>query len=282
MDRYRTSGIAGLLAATTLITVGLHALGGVPGFAVDWQSPLTWINASAPADVMGAGFRYAGLAIGYWVLITTVLYYALSLVRAEHRPHWISLVTLPPIRRLIDGTLAASLAISVLAAPVASLRAEPAQPTPPPIVFATSPDGIPVPHIGPAMNNHEPTPVAEQTPAVTPQLDTPPEQPVAPPTSEARPTDAVQPAVIANLPAVAAAVTGPATDSTYTVERGDNLWTIAASRLRTVLGDKPTSAQIDDYWRTVIAANRDTLRSGDPNLIYPGEMILLPIAGLQP
>jgi len=52
------------------------------------------------------------------------------------------------------------------------------------------------------------------------------------------------------------------------VSRGDNLWRIAA----TAAGHE----DIADYWRRLITANAGLLRSGDPDLIYPGEQIVLP------
>ena len=47
--------------------------------------------------------------------------------------------------------------------------------------------------------------------------------------------------------------------------------------------DGDSAAPVDDsavarYWRDVIRVNRPTLRSGDPSLIFPGEMITLPPA----
>jgi hypothetical protein len=57
---------------------------------------------------------------------------------------------------------------------------------------------------------------------------------------------------------------------------GDNLWRIATTRLATQLGRAPSDAEIVPYWQRVIATNRATLRSGDPNLIHPGELIALP------
>lgn len=60
------------------------------------------------------------------------------------------------------------------------------------------------------------------------------------------------------------------------VERGDNLWAISTTRLGEVLGHEPTIAEIDPYWRAVISLNADNLRSGDPDLIYPGEEVTLP------
>ena len=60
------------------------------------------------------------------------------------------------------------------------------------------------------------------------------------------------------------------------VTRGDNLWRIAAVALTQHLGRAPHDDEIVPYWRRVIATNRATLRSGDPNLIYAGELIALP------
>ena len=64
--------------------------------------------------------------------------------------------------------------------------------------------------------------------------------------------------------------------ATYTVVKGDNLWRISCQQLRRGLDAKPTSAEIVPYWLQLIEINRDRLRSGDPDLIYPGEELLLP------
>ena len=56
---------------------------------------------------------------------------------------------------------------------------------------------------------------------------------------------------------------------------GDNLWTIA----RGALGGTAADAEVAPYWNALIAANRSRLRSGDPNLIYPGEVLGLPDRG---
>ena len=66
---------------------------------------------------------------------------------------------------------------------------------------------------------------------------------------------------------------------TVIVEEGDHLWSISAGHLEQRLTHRPTNAEIAPYWREVIEINRDHLRSGDPDLIYPGETVLLPDAG---
>ena len=56
------------------------------------------------------------------------------------------------------------------------------------------------------------------------------------------------------------------------VAPGDNLWRISARHLADLGDDRP----VGPYWRRVVEANRPHLRSGDPDLIYPGEEIRLP------
>ena len=58
------------------------------------------------------------------------------------------------------------------------------------------------------------------------------------------------------------------------VEPGDHLWKISARHLSEVRNEAPASADIAPYWRRVIENNTPRLRSGDPDLIYPGEVII--------
>jgi hypothetical protein len=63
------------------------------------------------------------------------------------------------------------------------------------------------------------------------------------------------------------------------VVEGDNLWTISRDHLAAVR-NRPASDlsehEIASYWLRVIAVNRNSLRSGDPDLIFPGELIMFP------
>lgn len=69
---------------------------------------------------------------------------------------------------------------------------------------------------------------------------------------------------------------GPAPKGSVVVQPGDHLWKISASHLEEVLERPAEPAEIDPYWRVVIETNQASLRSGDPDLIYPGEVIELP------
>ena len=67
----------------------------------------------------------------------------------------------------------------------------------------------------------------------------------------------------------------PPDSAEHRVVPGDNLWSIAEMHLlaqNEVIGDP----EIARYWLRVIEHNRARLRSGDPDLIYPGEVVTLP------
>lgn len=70
-----------------------------------------------------------------------------------------------------------------------------------------------------------------------------------------------------------------AASSSVTVEDGDHLWKISQAHLDQVLGEPATAVEVDPYWRSVVETNRERLRSGDPDLIYPGEVVVLPPTG---
>lgn len=63
------------------------------------------------------------------------------------------------------------------------------------------------------------------------------------------------------------------------VEKGDHLWSISSAQLEERLTRPPSAAEITPYWREVVEVNEDRLRSGDPDLIFPGETVILPDAG---
>ncbi|MET1000407.1 MAG: hypothetical protein ABWZ15_01240 [Acidimicrobiia bacterium] len=86
-------------------------------------------------------------------------------------------------------------------------------------------------------------------------------------------------APLAEAPAPVAPPTAAVPPATrhHIVVAGENLWSIAAAELA---GHGETSERaVAAYWRTVVEANRAALRSGNPNLIFPGEVIALPPHG---
>ncbi|HEX2029634.1 MAG TPA: hypothetical protein VHF25_16755 [Nitriliruptorales bacterium] len=61
--------------------------------------------------------------------------------------------------------------------------------------------------------------------------------------------------------------------------RGDCLWHVAAVTVAAGTGRDPAGLadhEVAPYWLRLVEANRGRLRSGDPDLIYPAERLLLP------
>ena len=114
------------------------------------------------------------------------------------------------------------------------------------------------------------------TPAVAHADSSTPDEPVVrAPASVTAPA----PAPVAE-PAVAQPVTaapiGAPVSTQHLVVTGDNLWRIASAELERRTGLRPDDDAIARYSRAVVDANRATLRSGDPSLVYPGELVILP------
>jgi nucleoid-associated protein YgaU/DNA-binding SARP family transcriptional activator len=64
------------------------------------------------------------------------------------------------------------------------------------------------------------------------------------------------------------------------VVSGDNLWNLADARLERAMGESPAGADVLDYVNAVIAANQTAIN--DPDLIYPGQRLVLPAVGTPP
>jgi nucleoid-associated protein YgaU len=71
----------------------------------------------------------------------------------------------------------------------------------------------------------------------------------------------------------------PHTTNTWTVQRGDHLWSIAKATLtdRSTDGETPSERQVARYWQRLIAGNRGAI-GADPDLIHPGITLVLPPA----
>ncbi len=96
---------------------------------------------------------------------------------------------------------------------------------------------------------------------------------VAPPiesTSAATATPPTSPAPATQTPG--AVTTAPGAKATYVVVPGDSLWRIAKGFLPPGASD----AEITRTWQAIYRANRDTV-GADPGLIFPGQVLALPL-----
>ena len=256
-----------LVLAVPTATLGLHRMGTVAEFAFDWRAPAAWLQAADPEVVVAGLLRAMGLLGCYWILGSSVIYALASL--KGRAPRMVRLVTLPIARRMVDRAVAAALSASLTSltlspamAAAEPMPAERFEESPHSVLVEIHHDGIPVPHLrldGPPPEESAPViapiPRPEDTwPEATPRVMTTP--------SVMTPTEALP------IP--------------YTVARGDNLWSIADGWVRQQTTQEITDADVTPYWRSLIAANLRTLRSGDPNLIYPGEILQLPAVEARP
>jgi putative peptide zinc metalloprotease protein len=122
-----------------------------------------------------------------------------------------------------------------------------------------------------------PEPVTPPTIAPTPANITPPDQPttaLAPgPTPRGlEASTQIQSATVAQPPADE---TGPA--ATWTVQPGDDLWSIAQHVQAQTLGRAPTEQETASYWTTLLTANQTALLDpSTPDLLFTGQVLTTP------
>lgn len=122
------------------------------------------------------------------------------------------------------------------------------------------------------------------TPAPTPNRSVPaePRSPAASTTSAPTTPDPATPhSAAAPTEAPTPAATAPSRTpevARYTIRPGDSLWLVAERHVAAShdTGATPGEREVARYWVRLIEANRSTLRSGNPGLVYAGEIIVLP------
>lgn len=238
----RRLGLVIVLSALVAATYLLHRL--EPTF------PASALGEGSLEVALGSAARLLGLAIAYWLLASTVLYSLASLARLPRALRAISPLTWRPLRRLIDGGLASTVAIAM------------ALPAPATVV----PGYVPVPASDP------PTETTSTTLSIESTIGTPTTAVISPPVDILYLP--IEPVTVP-VP-VSAADRGTAESEHVVVMPGDNMWLLAERRLGEMLGRQAADHEVAPYWLAVIGANRDRVRSGDPDLIFPGEVLVLP------
>jgi nucleoid-associated protein YgaU len=216
-----------------------------------------WLRHGDPATVVVALLWWIALLIAVWLLVTTLLYVAAAVSRVPAAIRAVGWTTLPALRRAVDAACAVSLATTVVLVPAAAGAARASDPPTVSLVRDGHGGGITeLPADSPTTTTTTTTPSTPTLPSLPP-VPTRAEAPVAP---------------VAPAPPRAPA------DEIVVVE-GDNLWALSARHLAAAtgraVGDVPDT-DVARYWVQVCDVNRARLQSGDPNLVYPGERIVLP------
>ncbi|GBD84357.1 lysM domain/BON superfamily protein [bacterium BMS3Abin02] len=169
-------------------------------------------------------------------LAASTVAYLAAGARRARLPRWF---TIPFVRRVVDRAIAVAIVFGAVA--------QPALATAPAVIVTVDPSGMVLPpgvSAGSAGLGRSPIMVPDVSGTMTPA-------PTAPATSLSTATTSV------------------------TVQVGDNLWKIARRHLQS-FGEDPANRRLATYWAKVVDVNRSVLRSGNPDLIYPGETVLLP------
>lgn len=291
--------VAGVAAGGVVLG---HRLGSVPYFQIHWGDLGGWLAVSGPEDVLVAVVRLLVVGGAWWVLATTSLYMLARLSGVKAAVRMVGWATLPASRRLVDRAVAlAVLGSSLLGGAGGLAAAVEAQPPPSTLTTTEAPDGgyqrLPAgrPSVDRPAGKGSRTPLPQPSPAlrIPPSRDpvTRPKPNFTSTPSPAQPGDRrgkgggvgttadssregsepASPDLGDQQPARRAD-----RSSSYVVVAGDNLWVIAEQRLARAWGASRSVGEVIGYWRRLIDLNVGTLRSGDPDLIYPGEVLNLP------
>jgi len=240
-----TAWVGGLVAAAVLLR--LAAVGdlaapplGAPGDLADW------VDAREPVAVAVALVRLLA-ELGVWyVLAVSGLHVAAAVLRAAGAHRAADALAVPAVRRLVR----AGLGLGVVAA--SSLPSPGPSAGPPPGTATMAPAGT-----------------AVAAPAAGTAAMRPP-----PPTTATTGTATMRP-----VPDAATSAPPPPipTPTTWTVEPGDSLWSIAEEVLADRLGRPPGATEVDPWWRSLVERNRPRLVDpADPDLLLPGQVLELP------
>jgi hypothetical protein len=274
--------LARLVAGEAIAVFALHRLGGVEGFAIPRDDLARWLQQTPSEEVLLVALRLTALVAAWWLLGSTLLYLAARVARLHGTATALGWATLPAVRRWADRAAA----VSIVAATAFGVG-RPAAADPPPttnpaaapvVIDADHRDPVSVPSRPPSSvrtgHGVDPLPVPSGPPIDPAPVPTPP------PTTAPLLPPAAQPPVVPGVPAAPApSAPTPTAEAAHTVTGGEHLWSIAAGHVATMMGKSPAGlapADIAPYWLRVVEINLPRLRSGNPNLVYPGEVVELP------
>lgn len=249
--------LLGAEAGAAVVLAGMRSW--VPG-------PTELLHADVEPALHGAAWVLAVGLVG-WLTVTTVAAITVRALRIRVALPAVDRITLPAIRRLAERATALSLVASSFAGLSAALASEP-PPIPVVVVAETAATAVlepstatstagspvdvsPVPLISRAFLPSSPAPTATASAGFPSTFGAP-------------------------IPAIDLTSDASAELHRHVVSPGDSMWTITVRHLSEQLGVEPSNGQISEVWRVVMDLNRHSIRSGDVDLIFPGEELLLP------
>ncbi len=232
------------LVLAAIVALRATATGGLaPPPVTSVDALRDWSAARDPTTTAVALVRLVAELAAWYLLGLFALHGVATAVRATGQTSLADALAVPGTARLVHGGLGLGLVASTAAG---AAVAEPPRPRDTPAVMQ------PMRSYGDETGG-----TARQVPRVP--APSPPAEPVV-----------VTEAVVAAGPPAGAA-------TMWTVSEGESFWSIAAEALTTTLGRRPADAEVDPYWRALIATNRHRLVDvEDVDLIHPGQVFELP------
>lgn len=243
------AALAALLATAALLHDLRHHLGTPP--LTSWSDTSTWYDHLGPAAAVVACVRLTAMVASAWLALATALQVVASVADMHALRQIADLVSPRSLQRMGHGLASASLSAGLtlgapplVVAPVGMVQVQPADETPG--------EGIAVMR-----------PLDASAATTTTTTTSPPAPPPAAETST-------------SPPAPAAAPQATASEEIVVVTPGSSCWSLAEEALTDRLGRPPSEPEVRRLWALVVAANMDRFSTGDPDLIFPGQELLIP------
>ena len=264
-ERRSRTALGGVVAVVLVATALLHLTGTGELAAPPLTQPGrwgTWLSERDPLVAAMAVLRLLALATAWYVLATTLLAVALRLARVARLVSVADRLTVPAVRRLLVSAAGVTLVSGVT----------------PSFALALGPQ-LPAAVAAPAPSSATAAGLLPSTPSTT-TATVPGEGPARPPPTLTMRLLPPEEAPVAAVPQGGAAHdrSAPATaDGSWTVRPGECFWSIAEDVLARARGRPVQDGEIVPYWQRLIDANRHVLADeGNPDLIFPGQVFMLP------
>lgn len=267
----RTASVAAVVMAEAGALVILYRLGSYGPTAVEWGDLGRWLADTPPEDVLVALVRVAALALTWWIAASTILYVLARMTRVPGLVRAVEWTTLPSVRRLVDGVAVTTIAAGSVLGTSGVAAAAPADRNP--VVVQLGAEG---PSVTTAPR-YRPRPAGSGDTVGTAPATAVAAVTTAPPARTTIPSDVADRGDGSS--STAGASEAPDDAASYVVQPGDSLWKVAERHLANLTGRSETDVatpELGRYWARLVDQNRGRLRSGDPDLIYPGEHLTLP------
>jgi len=238
-----------------------------------WLPPPTRLLSAPPEEAIYGAVWLLAVAVTAWLGLTTILSVLAFSIRIPQAIRFTGRLTIAPLHRLAGRVAALVLTLSGLSVTTTAgawaappipyqVTVEQAEPT-----YLSNENSIEM--------NQSPKVSSRIPPAIRPNTVTGMPGPVA---TSPKETGSAPPVPYRSAPHSREPTFRLSENETltYLVKPGDHLWSISAKYLAYRLGRRPSTSEVHTLWVEVVERNRSSISSGDPNLIFPGERIVLP------